>query len=143
MKGHSKRKPQELVVIHSKAFSLLSSCYLFCLLLFHLSYASLGISRVLNHYCFSCLPNFKNIGFSNILPIWLSLVFRLLDDLGNEIEMTDSKLQTMLIRVEKVLKLADGKFILHQYNCQTFMLSPFINRCHDGLFLMVVDFTFK
>ena len=29
--------------------------------------------------------------------------------------MTDSKLQTMLIRVEKVLRLADGKFILHQF----------------------------
>eukprot|EP00795_Rhopilema_esculentum_P010989 gene10989-19828_t len=34
----------------------------------------------------------------------------LLDDLGNEIEMTDSKLQTMLVRVEKVLRLADGEF---------------------------------
>eukprot|EP00112_Aurelia_sp_Birch-Aquarium-sp1_P022553 Seg6392.1 transcript_id=Seg6392.1/GoldUCD/mRNA.D3Y31 product=Syntaxin-6 protein_id=Seg6392.1/GoldUCD/D3Y31 len=33
----------------------------------------------------------------------------LLDDLGNEIEMTDSKLQTILVRVEKVLKLADDK----------------------------------
>ena len=40
-----------------------------------------------------------------------SCIFRLLDDLGNDIEMTDSRLQTMLIRVEKVLKLADGKFI--------------------------------
>lgn len=33
----------------------------------------------------------------------------LLDDLGNEVEMTDSKLQTILVRVEKVLKLADDK----------------------------------
>ena len=41
------------------------------------------------------------------------LFFRLLDDLGNEIEMTDSKLQTMLIRVEKVLRLADGRFCLY------------------------------
>eukprot|EP00794_Sanderia_malayensis_P015957 gene15957-17562_t len=35
----------------------------------------------------------------------------LLDDLGSEIEMTDSKLQTILVRVEKVLKLADGELM--------------------------------
>ena len=76
----------------------------------------------------------KYISSNDILSVWLSLVFRLLDDLGNEIEMTDSKLQTMLIRVEKVLKLADGRFILYQCSWQAFMLSQIINKYHEGLF---------
>lgn len=51
-----------------------------------------------------------NASFVVVFHLECYFSFSLLDDLGNEIEMTDSKLQTMLIRVEKVLKLADGEF---------------------------------
>lgn len=34
---------------------------------------------------------------------------RLLDDFGHELEMTDSKLQQTVLKVEKVLRLSDGK----------------------------------
>ncbi|PFX26245.1 Syntaxin-6 [Stylophora pistillata] len=33
----------------------------------------------------------------------------LLDDFGHELEMTDSKLQQTVLKVEKVLRLSDGK----------------------------------
>ena len=35
--------------------------------------------------------------------------FRMLDDFGHELEMTDSKLQQTVLKVEKVLRLSDGK----------------------------------
>ena len=34
--------------------------------------------------------------------------FRLLDDIGHEVEMTDSRLQQTLLKIEKVLRLSDG-----------------------------------
>ena len=40
--------------------------------------------------------------------IYLNL-FRILDDFGHELEMTDSKLQQTVLKVEKVLRLSDGK----------------------------------
>ena len=36
-------------------------------------------------------------------------LFRILDDFGHELEMTDSKLQQTVLKVEKVLRLSDGK----------------------------------
>ena len=33
----------------------------------------------------------------------------MLDDFGHEIEMTDSKLQQTVLKVEKVLRLSDGE----------------------------------
>lgn len=39
----------------------------------------------------------------------LSFFSRLLDDFGHELEMTDSKLQQTVLKVEKVLRLSDGK----------------------------------
>ena len=33
----------------------------------------------------------------------------MLDDFGHELEMTDSKLQQTVLKVEKVLRLSDGK----------------------------------
>ena len=35
----------------------------------------------------------------------------LLDDLGHEVDMTDSRLQQTLQKIEKVLRLSDGKFL--------------------------------
>lgn len=35
----------------------------------------------------------------------------MLDDFGNEIEMTDTKLNQVVLKVEKVLRLSDGKLI--------------------------------
>ena len=35
--------------------------------------------------------------------------FRILDDFGHELEMTDSKLQQTVLKVEKVLRLSDGR----------------------------------
>lgn len=37
------------------------------------------------------------------------LSLRMLDDFGHELEMTDSKLQQTVLKVEKVLRLSDGK----------------------------------
>lgn len=36
-------------------------------------------------------------------------LFRILDDFGHELEMTDSKLQQTVLKVEKVLRLSDGR----------------------------------
>lgn len=38
-------------------------------------------------------------------------LFRILDDFGHELEMTDSKLQQTVLKVEKVLRLSDGKMV--------------------------------
>ena len=43
---------------------------------------------------------------------FLFLSFRMLDDFGHELEMTDSKLQQTVLKVEKVLRLSDGKWKL-------------------------------
>lgn len=41
--------------------------------------------------------------------LMIFIIFRLLDDFGHELEMTDSKLQQTVLKVEKVLRLSDGK----------------------------------
>ena len=38
---------------------------------------------------------------------------RILDDFGHELEMTDSKLQQTVLKVEKVLRLSDGGSYFH------------------------------
>ena len=43
---------------------------------------------------------------------FLFLSFRMFDDFGHELEMTDSKLQQTVLKVEKVLRLSDGKLEL-------------------------------
>lgn len=44
-----------------------------------------------------------------LIMLFLFLSFRMLDDFGHELEMTDSKLQQTVLKVEKVLRLSDGK----------------------------------
>ena len=42
--------------------------------------------------------------------------FRILDDFGHELEMTDSKLQQTVLKVEKVLRLSDGRRLVFCFN---------------------------
>ena len=39
----------------------------------------------------------------------------LLDDLGHEVDMTDSRLQQTLQKIEKVLRLSDGEIFLRRF----------------------------
>ena len=41
----------------------------------------------------------------------------MLDDFGHELEMADSKLQQTVLKVEKVLRLSDGKYVSVKYCC--------------------------
>ena len=50
---------------------------------------------------------------------------RMLDDFGHELEMTDSKLQQVALKVEKVLRLSDGK--------NTFVSYSYSNVIHESL----------
>ena len=43
-------------------------------------------------------------------------LFRILDDFGHELEMTDSKLQQTVLKVEKVLRLSDGRRLVFCFN---------------------------
>ena len=43
-------------------------------------------------------------------------LFRILDDFGHELEMTDSKLQQTVLKVEKVLRLSDGRRLFFCFN---------------------------
>lgn len=48
---------------------------------------------------------------------FFSEIFRLLDDLGHEVDMTDSRLQQTLQKIEKVLRLSDGNVWFTLYAC--------------------------
>lgn len=39
-------------------------------------------------------------------------IFSLLDDLGHEVDMTDSRLQQTLLKIEKVLRLSSGMSVI-------------------------------
>ena len=43
------------------------------------------------------------------MALFYTTFLRLLDDLGHEVDMTDSRLQQTLQKIEKVLRLSDGK----------------------------------
>ena len=57
----------------------------------------------------SALTTTPPLPFSGYM-LFLNL-FRILDDFGHELEMTDSKLQQTVLKVEKVLRLSDGKMV--------------------------------
>ena len=70
---------------------------------------SLEIDRGPHWWEASALSTTPPLPFSGYM-LFLNL-FRILDDFGHELEMTDSKLQQTVLKVEKVLRLSDGKMV--------------------------------